>query len=210
MELRSFVRAYARSPLGIGSFLAAVGIGFCARLLGLSALPTVLLGLGILVALAALGLAMGFGQRAAFAEVEREAGAKAASRLAEAAEARKRLAALRLIDPALASARDLLVLEAGRFVEDCGRANTYDPEAVQAIVDAPCLVDAWLKEADEGAVERRFGLSEHESFQAAEPKAAPKAAEALRAAAALVASRRASVLGEIGGADCITIEEELK
>jgi len=78
---------------------------------------------------------LGAGQRAAVAEVDREARAKAESRLADAADARKRLSALRLADPDVANARDLVVLEAGRLVDDCRRAGTYDPEAAQAVLD---------------------------------------------------------------------------
>jgi hypothetical protein len=78
-----------------------------------------LLGL-FLVAVLALGLL----QRAAVAEIDREFDARAAARLAEAAAARKRLATVRIADPAVAQARDLLVLEAGRLVENCGRAHT--------------------------------------------------------------------------------------
>jgi hypothetical protein len=132
--------------------------------------------------------------------------AKSESRLGTAADARKRLAGIRLTEPALAAARDLLVLEAGRFVEDCRLAGTYDPVGVEAIVDSLALVDAWLKEADESSVERRFGLADEHPF----PEAAGRTAEALRAKAALVSARRAEATGEIPGADRIAIEEELK
>jgi hypothetical protein len=113
---------------------------------------------------------------------------------------------MRLADPAVAAARDLLVIEAGRLVEDCGRARTYDPEAVQAVIDAPALVDAWLREADESSTERRFGMADANPF----PEAAARTAEALRAKAALVSARRAQAIGELSGADRIAIEEELK
>jgi hypothetical protein len=151
-------------------------------------------------------IVLGVLPRAAVAEMDREFEEKAAARLAEAAAARKRLAAMRIADPAVAQARDLLVLEAGRLVEDCGRAHTFDAEAVQAVVDGPNLVDAWLKEADESSIERRFSLPDANPF----PEAARRTAQALTAKAALVSAGRAAAVGEVPGADRIAIEEELK
>jgi hypothetical protein len=206
MDIREFLRAYARSPLGIGSLLVALGAGASARLTGLSLSASVLLGLGALALSFAAALVFGFGQRAAVAEADREALSKARSRLAEAAEARRRLSTLRLSDPEVARSRDLVVLEAGRFVEDCRRAGTYDPEGVEAVLDSLALIDAWLKEADESSVEKRFDLADANPF----PEAAKKTAEALRGKAALVSARRAAATGEIPGGDRIAIDEELK
>jgi hypothetical protein len=67
-------------------------------------------------------------------------------------------------------------------------------------------VNAWLKEADEASIERRFGLPDANPF----PEAARRTAAALAAKAALVSARRAAAIGEIPGADQIAIEEELK
>jgi hypothetical protein len=206
MEIRAFSRAFARSPYGIGSVLAALGFGVAAALMGAAAALSVLVSLGGFAALLALGLAFGLVQRAAVAEAGRESGAKAASRLAEAASARKRLAALRIAQAELAAARDLVVLEAGKLVEDCSRAGTWDPEGVQAVIDSLALVDAWLKEADESSVEKRFGLPDANPF----PEAAGRTARALRDKAAIIAARRAAATGELPGADRIAIEEELK
>jgi hypothetical protein len=206
MDIGGFSRAYARSPLGIGSLFLSLCAGGAAGFAGLSLPLAFLVGLGSLVLATAAGLALGLGQRAAVAEAEREALVKAESRLAEAAQARRRLSALRLSDGEVAGARDLVVLEAGRLVEDCRRAGTYDPEAVQAVLDSVGLVDAWLKEADESSVERRFDLADAQRF----PEAARRTAEALRAKAALVSAGRAAALGELPGADRIAIEEELR
>ena len=206
MKPGQFVRASARSPLGIGVFALAIATGAGAGLMGLNLVPSVLAGLGFLGLALVAAVAFGLMPRAAVAELDREFEERAAARLAEAAAARKRLAAMRIVDPAVAQARDLLVLEAGRLVEDCGRAHTYDAEAVQAVIDGPDLVDAWLKEADESSIERRFGLPDANPF----PEAARRTAEALAAKAALVSAHRASAVGEISGADRIAIEEELK
>jgi hypothetical protein len=206
MAIREFSGAYARSPLGICSLLVALGAGASARLAGLSLSASVLIGLGALALFFAAALISGFGQRAAIAETDREALSKARSRLAAAAEARRRLSTLRLSDPEVTRARDLVVLEAGRFVEDCRRAGTYDPEGVEAVLDSLALIDAWLKEADESSVEKRFDLADAHPF----PEVARRTAEALRAKASLVSARRAAATGEIPGADRIAIDEELK
>lgn len=206
MDLRSFARAYARSPLGIGSLLSSIAVAAASAMAGLPLPAALLAGLASLAVFMALALATGFAQRAAVSESDRDSLASARARLAEAAAARSRLAALRLADTDVASARDLLVLEAGRFVEDCGRAGTYDPEGVEAILGSLGLVDAWLREADESAVERRFGLADAHPF----PEAAKRAAEALRERAALVSERRIAATGEVPGADRMAIEEELK
>jgi hypothetical protein len=206
MDMSSFLRSYCRSPLGIVSFFVALGLGAFSSLLGLSAILSIILGLGILAAILIVSLALGSGQRAAVAEEERSDAEKARSRLAQAAEARKRLASLRIAEPEVARARDLVVLEAGRLVEDCGRLGTYDPRSVQAVLDSVELVDAWLKEADENSTERRFSMPDAHPL----PEAAPRAAAALRVKAALIAKGRAESIGEIPGADRIAIEEELK
>ena len=206
MDKRSFLRSYVKSPLGIGSILAAVVVGAAALLLGLTFLLSILVAIAAFAILLVLGLAVGAGQRAAVAETDREAGGKAAERLAQAADARKRLAALRLPPGEVATARDLLVLEAGRFVEDCGRAKTWDPEGVAAIIDSLALVDGWLKEADESSVERRFATPDANPF----PDAARRTAQALRDKASVVTARRSAATGEMPGADRIAIEEELK
>jgi hypothetical protein len=206
MDIRRFSRAYARSPIGIASFLAALAAGIAGSLIGLRPLLAAALCALVFVALAALGLAFGVAQRAAVSESGRADRAAAGERLAEAAEARRRLAALRISDHSIAQARDLVVLETGRLVEDCGRAGTYDPQAVQAAIDALGLVDAWQKEADSSAVERRFDLPDADPF----PDAAGRTAASLREKAALIASRRAEALGEAPPSDRLSIEEELK
>jgi len=206
MDLRDFSRAYARSPLGVGSFLAAVGSGFASALAGLALAAAILLGMGVFVAILAFALATGFAQKAAVSESDRDSRAAAEARLSEAASARSRLAALRLADARVSAARDLLVLEAGRFVEDCRRAGTYDPAGVEAIVGSLEIVEAWLEEADESSVEKRFGAAAEHPF----PEAAERAADALRARADLVSERRSSATGEVSGADRLAIEEELK
>jgi hypothetical protein len=206
MEGSEFLRRYARSPWGIASVFVALGAGAVSAALGAGIAG----GLGMAAAAAAacfaLGLGTGLGQRAASAEGDREATGRAAERIAAAAEARSRLALLRLPGGKVADARDLLVLEAGRLAESFARSGAYDPQAAQAVHDALALVDSWMKERDEASTERRFGLPDADPF----PQAEERTAAALREKAALIASRRAAASGEIPPADLMAIEEELK
>jgi hypothetical protein len=204
MENREFPKLYIRSPAGIVSLVGAAG---AAILLFATSGPLAALAgaLGVLGVSALLALFTPLGARAAAAEAERQASARALQRLAAAAEARARLAALRLAEPAVSSARDLLVMEADRFIE-AGRAGAYDPQAAAAIEEGLGLVDAWLKEADAAAVEKRFGLVDADPF----PEAASRTAAALRAKAELVARGRGSASGEIPPSDAMEIEEELR
>lgn len=206
MDIREFTRAYVRSPLGIGSLLVSLGAGISARVMGFALPAAFLTGFIALAALFSAALVFGFGQRAASAELDRAALSKAASRLAQAAAARQRLAALRLPPGDVALARDLVVLEAGRLVEDCRRAGTYDPQGVEAVLDSLVLVDSWLKEADESSVEKRFDMADAHPF----PEAAKRTADALKAKAAAISAARDAAVGDIPGADRIAIEEELK
>jgi hypothetical protein len=201
-----FSRALLKSPVGIGSLFLGVCAGAAALLLGLSAAASAAVGLGCLAVSAGLSLATGVGQRAAAAELERGNEGKAAGRIAAAKAARSRLAALRIASPEIAAARDLVALEAGSFVESCSRAASYDPLGVAAIEDSLALVDAWLKEADATAIERRFDLPDADPF----PEAAKRTVAALKDKAAALAAARARVSGEAPPSDRIAIEEELK
>ena len=74
MDKRSFFRSYTRSPLGIGSILAAVVAGAAVLILGLPLPLSVLVAIGAFAVLLVLGLALGAGQMAAVTETDREAG----------------------------------------------------------------------------------------------------------------------------------------
>jgi len=206
MRLSEFARAYSRSPAGIGSLFLGIGCGCVALFLGGSLAIAATVGLAGIGAAFALALATGAGQRAAAAELERGSAGKSASRVAAAKAARARLASLRIARPEIVAARDLAVLEAGSFIEACSRAGSYDPEGVAAIEDSLAIVDAWLKEADASAVERRFDLPDADPF----PAAAERTAALLREKASVVAAARGRVSGEVPPSDRIAIEEELK
>jgi hypothetical protein len=206
MRFSEFARAFSRSPAGIGSLFLGALAGAAALFLGAGAALAALAGVALFAAVVALSLATGVGQRAAAAELERGNEGKAAERVAAAKACRSRLAAIRIARPEVAAARDLAALEAGSFVEACSRAKSYDPEGVAAIEAALALVDAWLKEADAAAVERRFDLPDADPF----PAAAERTAAAIREKAAAIAAARERVSGEAPASVRVAIEEELK
>lgn len=206
MDISDFARRYARSPWGIASLFVAICAGIAAVALGAglaasAAVAALLVGVGLV-----LGLATGLGQRAAVSEGDREAVGRAAERMAAAKDARARLAAMRLPEGDVALARDLVVLEAGRLEESFARSGAYDPAAAQAVSDALDLVDAWMKERDEAATERRYNLPDANPF----PDAERRTVEALKLKAADIARGRAAATGEIPPADRAAIEEELR
>jgi hypothetical protein len=219
MDIRAFGRAYARSPLGIGSLLVALAAGLVVFARGAPLGLALLLAFGLFLIFSVLALAFGLGQKAAEGELDRERRSQAENRLEEAAAARARLASMRLSEDEVAKARDFLVLEAGSYVEACRREGSYDPETVEAVLDSLALVDAWLKEEDEASIERRFdqgaaigGDREGASAGRSQGKAASAAtlARALREKAAFVAGRRSAITGEVSATDRLEIEEELK
>ncbi len=205
MDIRDFLRRYARGPLGLAGFFVGIALALASLVAGLGPAWAAL---GFVAAPALtliLALATGVGQRSAINEGEREARERARLRMEAAAESRARLERLRLSPGPVAQARDLLVLEAGRFEEGFLQTGAWDPEAAEAVSEALSLVDAWQREADESSVERRFDLPDAKAF----PEAESRIVAALREKAALIAARRTEAEGEIPPVDRIAIDEEL-
>ncbi len=176
MTVRKIAGWFFRSSLGIiGSAAAALAAVFVLAS-GIGVFPAAGLGLAILALAFFVSLSTKNGLRFLLNRKDGDESEAAGKLLAEAAEARKSMAALRLPDPALSKARDRLVLEAGKFLEDSERRLSdrrvetqslplYDPEAIQAILDARPVLDAVLHELDETASERRFGAEDAHPVQ---------------------------------------------
>jgi hypothetical protein len=204
MRIREYLRLYLRSAFGLGSLLVALLVGFLPG----RVLPGLGLGLAVFAALFLLGLVTGLGSRAAFAESGREAAQRAAAGLAAMADDRARLAALRLGDEELAKARDLVVLQAGRVIDGAARRKAelpgWDPAAGAALREAIEALDSWLREADETALERRFGTEDAHPF----PEAAARVAGLLRDKAAVLAKSVEELSGSPLPSETIAIQEE--
>jgi hypothetical protein len=213
MTIREYFRCLSRSALGMGTLFASIVVGLSAYAAGFGLVASMASFIGAGAVLTVLGFLSGFGPRAAAAEEERQAGLKAARRLSAAGTSLERLASLRLEAPGPAQARDLVVLEGQRYLEACaavkGRASmgpAYDPGALESIDEALGIVDAWLKEADETSLEKRFGAEDAHPFADAENRVVA----ALKDKAASLARGRDLVSGEIAAPDRIAIEEELR
>ncbi len=205
MTLGEFVRHYLRSPLGIGSLLAGPLAGLVVGGLGLGPGLVAFAVLAAPLAAFGLGLVSGIGPRAAAREAEAAMARQNRVELEAASLTRRRLSALRIVEPEVAAARDLLVLEAGRYLEAALATQSRDPEADAALEEAQALIDAWLHEADESATERRFGQADTHPF----PDAAARVAAELRERATLVARARERVSGLPTFVDRVAAEEEL-
>jgi len=220
MTLREYCRLFLGSALGIASLFVSL-FGGAAAAFCLSGAPAIRLGIGALSGLACFGLlfvldaATGLGPRAAAREGERRDLLRAKARLGDARDARERLAALRIASEQVAEARDLVVLEAGRFIEEAGRSASpgagghpraaYDPASIEAIEEALSLVDAWQREADESASERRFRSADAHVF----PESEARVVEALKREASALVEGRDRLAESLCAPDVVSIEEEL-
>jgi hypothetical protein len=218
MTIRDFFLDYSRSALGMASHFLALGAGLA---LGLPSayfkggpIPGALAFIAALVILDGLCLITGLGPRSAAAEAARKASGRARRRLDAARTGLDSLAVLRLAPGPVAQARDHLVFEARRFLDEAGKASgdpgsdgpAYDPGALAAMEEALGLVDAWQREADETSLERRFGAPDAHPIADADARIA----QALEEKTALIAKGRENVSGELPAANRLSIEEELK
>lgn len=206
MQSGEYLRWYARSALGIGSGFAGVGAAAALLMAGLPAWSAASAGVGLVFAAGTLSLAAGWGPRQALAAQEAHGRRKRAARLAEAAAVRERIAALRIPDGQVDEAARLVVLAAGEYIDACRREGSDDPLADAAIGEALELVGLFLKEKDEAATERRFGLGDADPF----PGAEGRVAAALREKAATLRERRIQIDGGLPPASRMAVREEIE
>ena len=126
-------------------------------------------------------------------------------RLAAASAGQKRLASLRVPDPAVRKLVELVALQAGMFVSACGKARQRDPLGEAAITESLELVDLYLKELDDAATERRYALPDDDSFA----DAVQRVSAALRDKAALLEKARMDIEGGLQREDRMAIKEQL-
>jgi hypothetical protein len=223
MSLREYCRLFLKSALGLLLLFASLTCGVWLAL-ALSSSPLPRLGIGLLSGLGCFGLLFalclvsGLGPKTVAREAERLDGLKAKARLGDARDARERLAALRVASEKVSEARDLVALEAGRFIEEAERSalagerggghprEAYDPRAIEALEEALSLVDAWQREADESSSERRFGSADAHVF----PEAESRVVEALKRKASDLVSFRDRLAETPSAPDVLSIEEELR
>jgi len=204
MRFREYGRRFFKTAPGIVSVFLSIASGFFVFIAGGRIIAAFAVAVLCQSGLFSLGILTGLGARAAASEADREARQKAGLSRSETKAACERLAALRLADLEIGTARDLLVLEAKRYLELVG--DLYDPAAAAAVLDSLELVQAWLREADETAIERRFSGSDTHAF----PEAKARVTAALREKTAIVVRGRDAIARGISGPDLVSIEEELR
>jgi hypothetical protein len=206
MDFSGYLRWYFRSTLGAANLLVA-GLGFAGGLLlGLS-LPgaaAAAAGLGFVVGAGAL--VGGFGARAAAAARQAQADKVNAERIASTRALRDKLARLRLSPGPVADARQLVLLSSGEYLEACAREKRHDPLAAEALSEAIELLDIHLKEKDEVATERRFGLKDADPFAEGESRIVA----ALTEKAAVLRERRIQIDGGLAAAGLMAVKEDLR
>jgi hypothetical protein len=193
-----------RSVPGLTSLAVGILGGFGVGMMG-GPLLGVLAGLVVTVVLAALWLTSGLGPRMVVADREHRDWIAGQERLTAARTKQRRLAALRIPDPEVRKALDLVALQAGLFLAACGKARLRDPLAEDAIAESLELADLYLKELDDASTERRFGLPDNDPFE----NAAIRVGNALRDKAAILEKARLDIEGGLTGADRMSIKEQL-
>jgi hypothetical protein len=106
----------------------------------------------------------------------------------------------------VADALQLVLFASGEYLEACVREKRHDPLAADALSEAIELLDIYLKEEDEEATERRFGLKDADSFADAESRIVA----ALSEKAALLRERRIQIDGGLSAADRMAVKEDLR
>ncbi len=206
MLAKDYLKWYLRSPLGIGSLFAGFFTAMGGAGAGLSPLPAALAGLALFALAGGAALLSGWGPRQALAA--RDAGIARArlGKLETAEKARQNLARMRIADAAATEAVQLVVLAAGEYLEACRRELSDDPVADAALDDAVGIVDIFLKEMDEAATEKRFGLKDSDPFV----DARDRVIAALREKAALLRERRIQIDGGLSASGRMSVREEIE
>jgi len=204
MKLREYTRRYALSGAGAANLAVAAVAG---AVLWMSASPAagILAAVGAYAVIFVLALATGIGPKAAAAEAERRAALAGRERLEAARKDALRLSALRVPDPGIKSLVELAGLKAGSYLAACARSGSRDPRAEAAIADCLELADAWLKELDDSAVERRFRLPDDDPFA----DGRERVAAGLRDRVAILDKAALDLDGGLGREDRVSIKEQL-
>ena len=206
MSLPEYLRWYFRSTLGAVNLLAT-GVGFAGALvagLPFPAAAAAAAGFGLVIG--AGGLVSGLGAKAAVAARQALADKTNAERLAAAQAVREKLARLRLNPGPVADALQLVLLSSGEYLQACVREKKHDPLASEALNDALDLLNIYLKEKDEAATERRFGLKDADPFADAESRIVTS----LNEKAALLRERRIQIDGGLAAAGLMAVKEDLR
>lgn len=206
MRLGEYAKWYLRSPLGIGGVFAGIACAAGLMLASVPALVALPAGIALAAAIGGIAFAAGAGPRLAVAARDADDARTAAGKIARAEAARDTLARMRIADPEVSMAVQLVAQAAGAYIEACRKEKTRDPLADAAIDEAREIVDIYLREKDEDSTEKRFGLEDEDAF----PDAKRRVISALREKALLLRERRIQIDGGLPPKDQLSIREDLK
>ncbi|MDP2791416.1 MAG: hypothetical protein Q8O15_06615 [Rectinemataceae bacterium] len=206
MLAKDYLKWYARSPLGIGSIFSGIIAAIAMAAAGLTAGLGFLAGSAIVVVVGLVAVVSGWGPKSAIAALDAAEARERDGKLKATGEAREKLARLRLGEGEAAAALSLVVLAAGEYLEACRREGRQDPLAAAALEESLDIANIFLKEKDEAATEKRFGLDDKDPFADAEMRVA----EALREKAALLRERRVQIDGGLSAEGRMSVMEEIE
>jgi len=166
--MKDFLVKFIRSPLAVGLVSANAVLGAAAGAAGfLPWLVVVPLFLVVSWVELLLTLRSEAGAKAILAEEDRERKERDAAILADVAQARKRLALLRIAEPEVKAAVERLVYAAGMYLESCTKGNERDPFAEDAVLSVTKIVDEYLRLADAERIGARLKSESLEAFERA-------------------------------------------
>jgi hypothetical protein len=137
---------------------------------------------------------------------DRERALSAERANAQAQLACERLARLRLPDEDLIKTRDYVAQSAGEYLAAAKRQKTHSPVAAERIADSLQTIDLYLKEIDEAATEKRYGLKDSDPFADAKVRVE----NALLENARVLREERIRIDGGLPPALAFEAKEELK
>ncbi|SLM11958.1 hypothetical protein SPIROBIBN47_210141 [uncultured spirochete] len=165
LQMKDFLVKFIRSPLAVGLVSANAVLGAAAGAAGflpwLVVVPLFLVISGVELLLTLRSEA---GAKAILAEEDRERKERDAAILADVAQARKRLALLRIAEPEVKAAVERLVYAAGMYLESCAKGNERDPFAEDAVLSVTKIVDEYLRLADAERMGARLKSESLEDF----------------------------------------------
>ena len=168
LQMKDFLVKFIRSPLAVGLVSANAVLGAAAGAAGflpwLVVVPLFLVVSGVELLLTLRSEA---GAKAILAEEDRERKERDAAILADVAQARKRLALLRIAEPEVKAAVERLVYAAGMYLESCAKGNERDPFAEDAVLSVTKIVDEYLRLADAERMGARLKSESLEAFERA-------------------------------------------
>ncbi len=215
MKATRFAGLFFRSVPGIAGLAAAFVAGAVSLAAGFGIAGALALSVSTLALFFAGSIGTRRGVTALVGRRDGDLSSNVARRLETARADRAAMAAMRLVNPELARARDRLVLEAGKFLEaSAARLNDrketvlplYDPAGLDTISTARALLDAAVRELDESSSERRFGGPDAHPVE----DAIPRTVSLLDSGSDTLAGSRDRITGRMDASTMLAIGEEIR